>query len=83
MAELNATLESISESTAEKIPDEAMEAMHRATQDLVDSGQADRAIGVDDRMPRFEATTAAGRAVTSDELLGPGPLILTFFRGHW
>jgi hypothetical protein len=66
-----------------KAPPEAVEIMHRATQALTDSGQADRALGVGDRAPEFDLKDSMGRNIRSGEMLERGPLVLTFFRGHW
>lgn len=34
-------------------------------------------------MPDFLLPNAEGRLLSSDALLGPGPLVVTFFRGDW
>lgn len=83
MSTLQATLDGIRAAFSKKVPEGPASIMHRATQDLTDRGQAERAIAVGDAMPAFEGVSAGGRTVTSAMLLGPGPLILTFFRGHW
>lgn len=64
-------------------PAEAVGIMHRATQTLVDGGRAEAALGVGDAMPEFELKDSMGRDVRSADVLARGPLVLTFFRGHW
>lgn len=64
-------------------PPAAVEAFHRSTQELIDAGVADRALGVGDSAPGFVLSDADGNEVSSSVLLGKGPLVLTFYRGFW
>ena len=64
-------------------PREAIETMHRATEELRRSGLAERALKVGDLAPAFELANQDGTLVRSAELLARGPLVITFFRGHW
>lgn len=57
--------------------------MHGATAALVASGQADRAVGEGDPAPKFDLLTTDGGRVTLADLRAKGPVVLTFFRGHW
>ncbi len=68
---------------AKRIPPAATVIMHRATADLIASGQADRARKAGDRAPAFALPDADGRVVRSADLLAKGPLVLTFYRGVW
>jgi hypothetical protein len=62
---------------------ERIEIMHRATEELRRSGFAERALTVDDHAPAFELDNQDGQRVRSADLLAHGPLVITFFRGHW
>jgi len=64
-------------------PPEAQEIMHRATEDLRNSGILERALKVGDRGPGFELKNVEGNLVRSYELLKSGPLVLAFYRGKW
>ena len=57
--------------------------MHGATAALVASGQADRAVGEGDSAPDFELESTGGARVALADLRVQGPVVLTFFRGHW
>jgi len=57
--------------------------MHRATEELRRSGLAERALKVGDLAPTFELDNQDGQLVRSVDLLAEGPLVITFFRGHW
>jgi peroxiredoxin len=80
---LNAELRAFYESRKQEIPAEIREVMHRAGQELADSGQADRALGEGAQAPRFALPSATGQVVALDDLLAAGPVVLTFYRGAW
>ena len=62
---------------------EAIETMHRATAELKASGLEDRALRVGDRAPSFTLFNQDHVEVASNDLLREGPLVVSFFRGHW
>jgi peroxiredoxin len=66
-----------------KAPPEVVAVMHKATADLIASGQADRALKAGWRAPKFALPDAHGVEVRSTDLLAKGPLVLTFYRGVW
>jgi hypothetical protein len=64
-------------------PREAIETMHRATAELKASGLANQALKVGDRAPQFSLFNQDHVQVNSRNLLRQGPLVVSFFRGHW
>ncbi|PBC19200.1 MULTISPECIES: peroxiredoxin-like family protein [unclassified Mesorhizobium] len=68
---------------SKKAPRQAVEIMHRATAELLASGQAARALGVGAVAPTFTLMEADGGLVSSADLLALGPLVLSFYRGVW
>lgn len=64
-------------------PREAIETTHRATAELKASGIEDRVLKVGDRAPEFTLFNQDHVEVSSANLLRQGPLIVSFFRGHW
>jgi peroxiredoxin len=66
-----------------KAPPEAVAMFHKATAELIASGQAERALKAGDRAPAFTLPDAEGIAVSSTDLLAGGPLVMTFYRGVW
>ena len=64
-------------------PREAIETMHRATAELKASGIEDRVLKVGDRAPEFTLFNQDHAEVSSANLLRQGPLVVSFFRGHW
>ncbi|GLR86860.1 peroxiredoxin-like family protein [Bradyrhizobium iriomotense] len=62
---------------------EALATMHRATAELIASGQAQRAKKAGDVAPEFTPRDPDGKSVSSRDLLAKGPLVLSFYRGVW
>ena len=62
---------------------EALDTMHRATAELIASGQAQRAKKAGDVAPEFILKDPDGKAVSSRDLLAKGPLVVSFYRGVW
>jgi peroxiredoxin len=67
----------------DKVPPFVVEQIHKSTQELIASGQASRAKKVGDEAPTFSLEDADGHTVNMIDLLGKGPLVLTFYRGVW
>ncbi|MER6681060.1 peroxiredoxin-like family protein [Streptomyces olivaceoviridis] len=83
MTTLNAELRTFYEARQQQIPAEIREIMHRAGQELADSGRADRALTAGAQAPRFRLPSATGQTLALDDLLAEGPVVLTFYRGAW
>ena len=64
-------------------PHEAIETMHRATAELKASGLENIALNVGDRAPEFSLFNQDHVKVNSAGLLRQGPMVVSFFRGHW
>ena len=62
---------------------EAIETMHRATAELKASGIEQQALKIGDRAPSFTLFNQDQVEVSSGDLLREGPLVISFFRGHW
>jgi Peroxiredoxin len=62
---------------------DALDTMHRATAELIASGQALNARKAGDKAPEFTLKDPDGQSVSSAELLAKGPLVVSFYRGAW
>src|SRR5216683_4438028 len=62
---------------------ERLELMARATSELIESGQAQRAKKAGDIAPEFTLNDPEGNPVSSRDLLAKGPLVVSFYRGVW
>lgn len=80
---LQKRLDNIRKASASKFDDATVAIVQRAAHDLKTSGILDRALSTGAMAPSFALPGSAGAEVDSAKLLGQGPLVLTFFRGHW
>jgi hypothetical protein len=62
---------------------EVIETMHRATAELKASGIEQQALKVGERAPNFSLFNQDHAQISSADLLREGPLVVSFFRGHW
>jgi hypothetical protein len=62
---------------------EIVATMHRATAELKASGIEGRALKIGDRAPDFALFNQEHVEVSSKDLLRQGPMVVSFFRGHW
>jgi len=64
-------------------PREAIDIMHRATEELRASGLAERALKAGDRAPDFVLPDYQGKPFDSRMARERGPLVVSFYRGVW
>ena len=65
------------------VPPAVVAIMHRATAELIASGQAERTKKTGETAPRFTLSDQDGHPISSAALLAKVPLVLTFYRGVW
>ncbi len=80
---LEAQLAKMRETMAKEIPAEIRDVMHVQNEELRNSGQLEKAIKPGDPLPPFEMPNYSGETLSSEALLAEGPLVISFFRGHW
>ena len=80
---LQKKLSALKKGVEAQAPKEAVEIMHRATDDLRNSGILEQTVKVGDRAPDFSLTNADGQEFRLQELLSEGPVVLSFYRGKW
>lgn len=83
MPELQAKLDAFKKDFEAKVPEQALQTMRRATEELRNSGILDNTIRVGEKLPDFSLQNQDGTLITSEQLLGKGPLVISFFRGSW
>jgi hypothetical protein len=66
-----------------KAPKEVLEIMHRAQQNLVDSGILEGVPKAGDKAPDFTLKNTEGLPVALSGMLKKGPVVLGFYRGRW
>ena len=65
------------------IPPEALQTMMQATQELVATGIAGKALQAGEQAPDFTLPNTRGELVSLAPLLKKGPVVLNFYRGAW
>jgi hypothetical protein len=63
------------------VPRSVIDTMHRATEELIASGAATRALKAGDIAPPFVLKDPNGKPVSAAQLLAQGPLVISFYRG--
>jgi hypothetical protein len=66
-----------------KAPADVIDIMHRATNDLRESGILESALQVGDRAPDFSLRNGSGDEISLKGLLSQGLVVLSFYRGKW
>ena len=80
---LNDQLEQMRQSSWGKRPSQNRVIVERARDELAHSDIVERALKVGDGAPDFSLPTPTGERVTLYHLLRFGPVVITFYRGHW
>ena len=80
---LQDTLNEMKEKSQANMPAEVVATMHRATNDLANSGIMDKVLKPGAKMPAFSLSDETGNSVNSEDLAAKGPLVVTFYRGVW
>ena len=80
---LSETLDRTRAAADAKRPPEMVAQLHRAVDELRESGIMDRVARPGDPMPHFRLPNQDGREIDSADFLRAGPLVVTFYRGKW
>ena len=80
---LKQTIDDYKKQMADKVPPEAAEVMHRATEELQATIPNRKIPSVGDPLLPFSLPNSKGDMVSSATLRQSGPLVITFFRGMW
>jgi AhpC/TSA family len=80
---LEEKLAAIRDGAAKRIPPERVAIMHRATNDLRNSGIMDRVIKPGAQAPDFTLNDQNGHPVTLSALAQRGAVVVSVFRGFW
>ena len=76
-------LKAVTENVRQQIPAEVFAAMEAATAKLAASDVTAQSLKPGSRMPDFKLPDATGQIVSSIDLRAKGPLLISFYRGHW
>lgn len=80
---LNDQLEKMRQSSWGKWASQNRAIVERARDELAHSDTVEHALKVGDKAPGFSLQTPAGERIMLYHLLWSGPVVITFYRGHW
>ena len=80
---LNDQLEQMRQASWGKWPSQNRAIVERARDELAHSGLIEQGLKVGDEAPNFSLETPAGERIVLYDLLRSGPVVITFYRGHW
>jgi peroxiredoxin len=80
---LNQQLDQLTAKLRAMVPAERLAVVDRAAAELAQSGLAERALKIGDRVPDFELSDGDGMLWRSEDLLRSGPGAIVFYRGRW
>ena len=83
MESLKSQLERLKERIEGGMSAQFLKIMHNATRELEQSGITARVLETGKNAPTFALDDQHGNSKNSADLLGQGPLVLTFYRGFW
>ena len=83
MMDLQDQLNQLRANFEKNVPPEILEVMHRATDDLHNSGILEQVLTVGDTAPEFELENTRGERIRSRDMLSNRLMVLTFYRGKW
>lgn len=83
MSTLQERLDRIKAGFVSQVPQEVLQVMAGAEEELRSSGIMSRIPGPGSRLEPFQLADTAGQVVSSADLLSRGPLVLTVYRGAW
>ncbi|MBI1824983.1 MAG: redoxin domain-containing protein [Planctomycetes bacterium] len=80
---LNDELERMREASWGRWPAEKRAILYRVRDEISASGLIERALKQGDRAPDFELPDVSGQCVRLREVRAHGPVVISFYRGHW
>jgi peroxiredoxin len=83
MANLKAEITRLRQEQETSLSEDVRRVLQRSIQRLVESGLVESATGVGEVFPSFSLPNPGGHAVSSEELLQQGHLVVCFYRGGW
>jgi len=83
MSSLKEDLAALHQELAASMPEDAIKILKRSTQRAGASSTTDSNVTVGDQFPHFSLPNVVGNAISSEDLLAQGPLVVSFYRGGW
>lgn len=66
-----------------QIPEDALKLLFGKTEELINSGIAERTLNEGDEIPQINLPNAVGKSINVNSMLKDGPVVINFYRGAW
>jgi len=66
-----------------QIPEDVLKLLLGKTEELINSGIAERTLKEGDEIPQINLPNAVGKTIDVNSLLKDGPVVISFYRGAW
>jgi peroxiredoxin len=66
-----------------QIPEDALKLIFGKTEELINSGIAERTLNEGDEIPQINLPNAVGKTINVNSMLKDGPVVISFYRGAW
>jgi len=66
-----------------QIPEDALKLLFGKTEELINSGIAERTLNEGDEIPQINLPNAVGKTINVNSMLKDGPVVISFYRGAW
>jgi peroxiredoxin len=80
---LKAELALVTQQLGASLPQQTLSLLQRSIQRMVNNGIGSAALGEGRFFPRFSLPNATADAISSEDLVAQGPLVVCFYRGGW
>ncbi len=76
-------IQKMQEALLPQIPEDVLKLLFGKTEELINSGIAERTLTEGDEIPQIILPNAIGKAINVNSMLKDGPVVISFYRGAW
>ncbi|MCH7517136.1 MAG: AhpC/TSA family protein [Bacteroidetes bacterium] len=76
-------IKKVQEAMLPQIPEEVLKLLFSKTEELINSGIAERTLNAGDEIPQINLPNAVGKTIDVNSMLKDGPVVISFYRGAW
>jgi peroxiredoxin len=76
-------IQKMQEAMLPQIPEDVLKLIFGKTEELINSGIAERTLNEGDEIPQINLPNAVGKTINVNSMLKDGPVVISFYRGAW
>ncbi|MCH7772364.1 MAG: AhpC/TSA family protein, partial [Bacteroidetes bacterium] len=80
---LKEEIKKMQEEMLPQIPEDVLKLLFSKTEELVNSGIAERTLNEGDEIPQINLPNSVGKSIDVNSMLKDGPVVISFYRGAW